>query len=61
MEIVLQLLFAGISLLGMALLVIFVIEFREDTAAHPHYRDYRAPMKRVNPTRFRQNVRMKVR
>src|SRR5258708_277544 len=35
---------------GMALLVIFVIEFREDTAAHPHYR---APMKRVNPTRFR--------
>lgn len=58
MEIVLQLLFAGISLLGMALLVIFVIEFREDTAAHPHYR---APMKRVNPTRFRQNVRMKVR
>jgi hypothetical protein len=50
MEIVLQLLFAGISLLGMALLVIFVIEFREDTASHPHYR---APIKGANPTRFR--------
>jgi len=50
MEIVLQLLFAGISLLGIALLVIFVIEFREDTIVHPHYR---APIKRANPGRFR--------
>jgi inner membrane protein involved in colicin E2 resistance len=50
MEIVLQLLFAGISLLGMVLLVVFVIEFREDSAAHPHYR---APIKGANPGRFR--------
>lgn len=50
MEIVLQLLFAGISLLGMALLVIFFLEFKEDTVPHPHYR---APIKRANPGRFR--------
>ncbi|MBZ5520776.1 MAG: hypothetical protein LAP21_00825 [Acidobacteriia bacterium] len=38
MDIVFQILFAGLALLGTALLVVFVIEFREDSAPHPNYR-----------------------
>ena len=47
METVIHVFFALLGLIGGALLVIFLVEFREDAAEHPHYRPAMTPAERL--------------